>query len=111
MRQTSPRPPSPPCLLLLALSLWTLAPAAGSAQDCPVLDSLGGISTGTRFSIFGSSGTVISPRQLPGPLFTLAETTTITEIGAILPDGRVTVCEARYDPGSDPGRGAVGGRR
>ncbi|MFP5288342.1 MAG: hypothetical protein ACLGI9_21585 [Thermoanaerobaculia bacterium] len=81
---TSLRRPSPPHLLLLALASWTLAPLAASAQDCPVLDSLQGISTEARFSVFGSSGTVISPRQLPGPLFTLAETTTITEIGAFL---------------------------
>lgn len=81
---TPPCRPSPLHLLLLALSFSILAPLAGFAIECSVVDALQGISTDTQFSVFGSSGRVISPTQLPGPLFTLTETTTITEIGAFL---------------------------
>jgi len=74
-----------PRVTLLALSLALLAPPLASANDCTILDTLKGTSTSTRFSVFGTGGQGLGlTTLLTGPMFTLTETTTITEIGGFL---------------------------
>ena len=70
--------------VLLALSLTLLAPPLASADECTILDTLKGVSTSTDFSVFGTSGPSINTSQSTGPMFTLTETTTITEVGGFV---------------------------
>lgn len=69
-------------LLALSLTLPTFLPA--SADECTILDTLKGTSTSTRFSVFGTGGQGLGISLLTGPMFTLTQTTTITEIGGFL---------------------------
>ncbi len=79
-----PTLPSRSRLAPLALALALLASPAASADECTILDTLQGISTGTRFSFLGAGGQSVFTSQSVGPMFTLAEATEITEIGGFV---------------------------
>ena len=68
-------------LLLITLVSMLSNQTIANGNPISIVDSLGAATPATQFSIFGSGGVSILPTQFVGPQFTLAEPTTITEIG------------------------------
>jgi hypothetical protein len=65
------------------LLLMTL-PTASVAEASVILDSLGTATPTTLFSVFGAGGQAIFTQQFVGPRFTLATTTSLSEIGGFV---------------------------
>ena len=74
--------------LCLCLS-YSLLPRPLSAM--PILNTLGTATPGTHFDVPGSFGQAIFAQQFTGPLFTLAEKTTLSSIGAFVNCSTVVV--------------------
>jgi Tol biopolymer transport system component len=94
---------------IIATLAVTLGPGAGivvapsaRATGTTILDTLGTATPGTTFSVFGSGGVVVSSSQVVGPRFTLAERTTITEIGGFVNNCASIVGGVPQCPGTLP---------
>lgn len=87
--------------VILALVISALSSLVGRAQGRVILDALGSVGTDTVFDLSDSNGTVVGPRQLVGPEFTLRQRTRIIEIGAYLNNcdsivSGVVLCTAQF---------------
>ncbi len=69
--------------VLALTALFFFGTQAHAAAD-PIIDTLGGATPTTQFSILGHGGVAIRSTQFVGPQFSLTQPTVLTEIGGFL---------------------------